>query len=72
MQEPRFRGMGRKNRGIRLWNNNVSHVAVLKHTKYLSAQESHSDTGTDVAYTYRVELGGQLPLLKGKCCVRSC
>lgn len=70
MQEPRFRGTGRKSRGIRLWNDNVSHVAAIRHTKYLSAQGSHSDTGTDVAYTNRAELGGQL--LKGECCVRSC
>lgn len=62
--------MDRKSRGIGLWNNNVSHVAAIKHTKYLSAQESHSDTRTDVTYTYPAELGGQLLLPQGKCSVR--
>lgn len=38
MQEPRLRGMGHKEKGVRLWKNNVSHVAAIKHTKYLSAQ----------------------------------
>jgi len=64
--------MGCKNKGIRLWNNDVSHVAAIKHKKYISAQERHSDMGTDVAYTYCAELGGQLLLLKGKGCMRSC
>lgn len=71
MQEPRFRGTKHKSRGIGLWNNNVSHVAAIKHTKYLSAQESHRNTRTDVTYTYPAELGGQLLLPQDKCSVRS-
>lgn len=70
MQEPRFRGTKHKSRGIGLWNNNVSHVAAIKHTKYLSAQESHHNTRTDVTYTYPAELGGQLLLPQDKCSVR--
>lgn len=43
--------MGCKNSSTRLWNYNVRHTVAIKHTNYLSAQESHSDMGADVAGT---------------------
>lgn len=47
-------------------------MGVIKHTNYLSAWESHNDMGTDISGRWYAELGGQLVLLKSKCCVRSC